>query len=95
MAPAPAPIAPPASAPVASPSRAFAGRHLVALVQAELAVVVAINSDCVVKIDHPVIVHCLQLVKYLRCPVHIFLETYNYELCHVCCPLNEVGLRTC
>ena len=34
------------------------------------------------KVDHPVIVHRLQLVEYFRRTVHVFLETNHYQLCH-------------
>ena len=59
------------SEPHRPPQRAFAGGHLEALVDAELAVVVAVDGDCVVEIHAPVLVHPLQLVQHVGCSVHV------------------------
>src|SRR5262249_52783023 len=48
--------------------------------------VIAVGRDRVVEIDHPVVVHCLQLGEHARRAEHVFLETNDYELRHGCSP---------
>jgi hypothetical protein len=64
----------------AAPSRAFAGGHLIALVDPKLAVVFAVDGDRIVQVDHPAGIHVLQDVEDLRCAVHVLLEADNDEL---------------
>ena len=59
----------------AAPSRAFAGRHLVALVDAQLAVVVAVNRDRIAQVDDPALVDLLEPVQRLGGPIHVLLES--------------------
>jgi len=62
------------------------------LIDSQFAVVVTVDGNGVMQINHPVVIQGQQLVEHLRSAVHVFLETNHYKFCHNVSPFRVCQL---
>ena len=75
-----------------APGGTLASRQLIALIDPELSLVVAVHGNRVAQIDDPGVVHFFEGVENLGRPIHVLLESHDNQFSHLRSPSSLQSL---